>query len=321
LRALPSYEILKEGSRAVKDWLDCTIGNVNAFLASCMLTQDGDCNFFAMEKLEQKKLIDNVFSLNAVQKLELLLKEACRAHSLVSENLHAYLAGRKERKGSGSGSKEVLEAQLEELEGKLLGLEGDIAAVHTKWNHLSPKTFLKEKRDYEVELALVPDDGEERVRYEIEWLKSERAVLMSKVSPGALQVRKPEGPVLAEEGLQKQIQQWSAECREVEGVEGEGDVSLKSIAACRLVLDEKRIWLEGWKRTKGVPFPASSQEDLAAEEEELRVLGQGKSSGSTKDLPRHQGRLENLLDAKEYRKNIIELEEHEQGYTKIEGAW
>ena len=321
LRALPSYEILKEGSRAVKDWLDCTIGNVNAFLASCMLTQDGDCNFFAMEKLEQKKLIDNVFSLNAVQKLELLLKEACRAHSLVSENLHAYLAGRKERKGSGSGSKEVLEAQLEELEGKLLGLEGDIAAVHTKWNHLSPKTFLKEKRDYEVELALVPDDGEERVRYEIEWLKSERAVLMSKVSPGALQVRKPEGPVLAEEGLQKQIQQWSAECREVEGVEGEGDVSLKSIAACRLVLDEKRIWLEGWKRTKGFPFPASSQEDLAAEEEELRVLGQGKSSGSTKDLPRLQGRLENLLDAKEYRKNIIELEEHEQGYPKIEGAW
>jgi len=321
LRALPSYEILKEGSRAVKDWLDCTIGNVNAFLASCMLTQDGDCNFFAMEKLEQKKLIDNVFSLNAVQKLELLLKEACRAHSLVSENLHAYLAGRKERKGSGSGSKEVLEGQLEELEGKLLGLEEDIADVHVKWNHWSPKTFLKEKREYEVELALVPDDGQERVTYDLDRLKGERAVLMSKVWPGAQQLRKPEGTVMAEEGLLKQIQQWSAEMcgTEFKSLEGAEDVSLKSIADCRLVLDEKRIWLEGWKRMKGFPF--TSGEDMEVLEAELRGLGQAKGSGSAKDLPTLQGRLENLLDVADYRKKIVELERHEQEYPKVESAW
>ena len=321
LREIPSYEIVKEGAKAVREWLEATIGTEEAFLASCMLTQDGDCNFFAMEKLEQKKLIDNVFSLNAVQKLELLLKEACRAHGLISETLHAYLAGRKERKGSALGSKEVLEGQLEELSGRLLSLEGEIAAVHTKWNHFSPKTFLKEKREYEVELALVPDDGEERVRYEIEWLKSERAVLMSKVNPGAQQVRKPDWPVMTEEGLLKQIQQWSAEVKEFESLEGEGDLELKSIAACRLVLDEKRIWQEGWKRMKGFPFVKGSEGRLDALDEELRGLGSVRSSGSAKDLPKLQGRLENLLDSREYREKIRVLEGHEQEYPKVEGAW
>ena len=140
LRSLPSYEILKEGSMAVKSWLASHIGSKNTFLSSCMLTQDGDCNFFALEKSEQKKLIDNIFSLNAVQKLEGLLKEAYKAHGIVSGLLSSYLAGVKEQKSVGMSQEELIEV-VSELEGRLMELEGEITMVHGGWSSLSPRTF------------------------------------------------------------------------------------------------------------------------------------------------------------------------------------
>jgi DNA repair exonuclease SbcCD ATPase subunit/DNA repair exonuclease SbcCD nuclease subunit len=322
LRSLPDYEIVKEGARAVKEWLDGSIGSEDTFLASCMLTQDGDANFFAMEKSQQKKLIDNVFSLNAIQKLELLLKDACRAHGSVSKILQAYLVGRKESKKSGSGSKDILQEQLEELEGNLLGLEGDITKAHKGWSHLSPRTFLKDKAEYEKELAQHPDDGEERVVYDIEYLKGLRAVLMSKVVPSATKVAKPSGPIVAEEGLHKQIQQWSAECdaTQFEGLEGSGEESLKTVEACRSVLDSKRVWQEGWNRTKGFPF--RSEGDLASVEKEIEEFqGAKMSADSPKDLPKLRGQLESLLEQNEYRAKISILEKHEQDYPATEAAW
>ena len=326
LRSLPDYEIVKEGAKAVKDWLDSTIGDENTFLASCMLTQDGDCNFFAMEKSEQKKLIDNVFSLNSVQKLELLLKEACRAHGSVSENLQAYLAGRKERKAVEGQTKEALESQLEEMEGSLLELEGDIGEAHKKWSHFSPRTFLKDKAEYEAELASYPDDGLERVVYDIDRLKAERAVLLSKVNPKAVVAKKPEGPPLAEEGLQKQIEAWSADlyATEFDGLEGPGNELLTTIASCKSILDEKRIWQEGWRRTKGYPFEytGDAKGDLVKAEADWALLQTDKTTQkTTKDLPDLQGRLETMLDLSDYREKIAVLEKHEQEYPKVESAW
>jgi len=323
LRSLPGYEIiLQKTAKEINKWLEGNIGDKNTFLASCMLTQDGDANFFTMEKGQQKKLIDNVFSLNAVQKLELLLKDACRAHGSVSKILQAYLVGRKEAKRGGTGTKEILQEQLEGLEGELLSLEGGIAEAHQTWSHLSPRTFLKDKAVYELELAQNPDDGEERVVYDIEYLKGLRAVLMSKVVPGATKAVKPSGPVLAEEGLHRQIQLWSAECdaTEFEGLEGPGDQTLKTVEACRSVLDSKRVWQEGWNRAKGFPFRLEG--DLASVEKEIEEFqGAKMSADSLKDLPMLRGQLDPLLDVANYKAKITDLERHEQDYPATEVAW
>jgi DNA repair exonuclease SbcCD ATPase subunit/DNA repair exonuclease SbcCD nuclease subunit len=326
LRSLPDYEIiLQKTTKEIGKWLEGTIGDKNTFLASCMLTQDGDANFFAMEKSVQKKLIDNVFSLNSIQKLELLLKDAYRAHGSISKILNAYLVGKKDIKKSGTGSKEALQEQLEGLEGSLLELEGNLTSVHRAWSHLSPQTFQKDKAAYQAELALAPDDGEERVAYDMDYLKGIRAVLMSKVNPGATKALKPTGPVIVEEGLPKQIEKWSAElyATEFEGLEGPGDESLKTVAACRSVLDEKRIWQEGWNRMKGYPF---AQEDakgllLAAEEEAKTFRGTRVAPWSFRDLPLFRGQLESLLETSDYKKAIADLETHEQEYPKVERAW
>jgi len=331
--ALPSFEIVFQGAKAVKDWIENTIGEEKTFLASCMLTQDGDCNFFTMEKGEQKKLIDNVFSLNAVQKLELLLKEACKAHGTVSENLQAYLAGRKERKGVVEASKDVLEQKLEEIEGQLMELEGNIQSAHKKWSHLSPRTFLKDKADYEAELAGI--HVEEGDVPDLERLKSERAVLTSKVNPKAKPSSKPDWPVMREEGLEQSIQQWSAEVYspQFEGLdnEEERDPSLKSIAACRSALDEKRIWQEGWKRTKGFPFAykEGSEKDLEKAEQELKAFeGNGSKGGRpfTQDYSKDKvamlkKTLAPMKPAADSLQRISVLEKHAQEYPKIESAW
>jgi DNA repair exonuclease SbcCD nuclease subunit len=331
--ALPTFEIVFQGAKAVKDWIDNTIGEEKTFLASCMLTQDGDCNFFTMEKGEQKKLIDNVFSLNAVQRLELLLKEACKAHSTVSENLQAYLAGRKERKGVVELSKDVLEEKLEEIEGQLMELEGEIQSAHKKWSHLSPRTFLKDKAEYEAELAGI--EVEEGDVPDLERLKSERAVLTSKVNPKAKPSSKPDWPVMREEGLEQSIQQWSAEVYspQFEGLdnEEERDTSLKSIAACRSALDEKRIWQEGWKRTKGFPFAykEGNEKILEKAEQELKTFeGNGSKGGRpfTQDYSKDKvamlkKTLASMKPSVEYQQRISVLENHAQEYPKIESAW
>jgi DNA repair exonuclease SbcCD ATPase subunit len=254
--------------------------------------------------------------------LELLLKDACRAHGSISKILQAYLVGRKESKKSGTGTKAVLEEQLEELEGELLGLEGRLAEAHKGWSHLSPRTFLKERGAYELELTQNPDDGEERVVYDIEYLKGLRAVLMTKVVPTTLVAVKPLGPAVPEEGLLKQINQWSAEMEltEFEGLEGPGEETLKTVEACRAVLDSKRMWQEGWNRIKGFPFGLGG--DLVSVERDLREFQGAKSStDSLKDLPKLRGQLESLLETVEYKAKITDLEKHEQDYPATEAAW
>ena len=327
LTALPSYEIVKQGAKAVKDWLDITIGSEDTFLASCMLTQDGDCNFFTMDKADQKKLIDNVFSLNAVQRLEMLLKEACKAHGTASENLQAYLAGRKERKAASNESKEVLEEQLEGIEGQLMELEGTIQTNHTKWSHLSPRTFSKDKAEYEAELSELHVEEGETITESLDKLKGERAVLTSKVNPAATYAVKPDWPMMTEDGLQKQIQIWTAELEGggFKGLEGKPDLTLKSIAACRSFQDEKRIWLEGWKRIRGWPFPFEGdiKGELAKAEEAVKGFTGVTMTyyGTQKDLPNLRGHLEPMRDTKDFQERIAVLEKHEQEYPKIEGAW
>jgi hypothetical protein len=103
LRLVPSGEVVKEGVKAVKEWIATSIGDKRAFLSSCMLTQDGDCNFFSSPKVEQKRLIDNIFSLNGVQRLEGLLKEANRCYKGAKGLLEAYLAGYMMKKAKAKG--------------------------------------------------------------------------------------------------------------------------------------------------------------------------------------------------------------------------
>ena len=325
LRSLPSYEIVKEGSLAVKAWLASHIGSKTTFLSSCMLTQDGDCNFFAMETADQKKLIDNVFSLNAVQKLEGLLKESAKVHGSVSTLLSSYRAGVKETK-KGEQSVQELTGIVEGLEGRLLELEGEIAMLHGAWNSLSPRTFERDLEEYEAEL----EGMSEGKKGDLEALKATRAVLKTRVREGAVQVRRPEGIVLNETELRRLPELW----REYRALSPDGriDPELDAMECWRL-LKEKEVWTHIWSGFEGGGGEgiAELRSGVQAAENELnrlmyehpegiphKTMGIG---GLKKALEKIEESIEGLKAAETFERRIGLLEGVERDYPRLEGEW
>jgi DNA repair exonuclease SbcCD ATPase subunit len=325
LRSLPSYEIVKEGSLAVKSWLASHIGSKTTFLSSCMLTQDGDCNFFAMETADQKKLIDNVFSLNAVQKLEGLLKEAAKVHGSVSTLLSSYLAGVKETK-RGEQSVQELTGVVEQLEGRLMELEGETAMLHAAWDSLSPRTFERDLGEYEAELAGMRE-GEEG---DLDALKATRAVLKTKVREGAVQMRRPEGILLNETELRRLPELWK-EYREL-SPDGRVDPELDAMECWRL-LKEKEVWTRIWEEFeegdgKGIAGLRSGVQEAENELNRLmyerpegiphKTMGAGALKTALKKI---EDSLEGLKTAETFERRIELLEGVERDYPRLEAEW
>lgn len=325
LRSLPSYEIVKQGSLAVKGWLASHIGSKNTFLSSCMLTQDGDCNFFALEKGEQKKLIDNVFSLNAVQKLEGLLKEAYKAHGSVSGLLSSYLAGIKEHK-KGDKSQEELIGIVSGLEGRLMELEGEIAMVHEGWSSFSPRTFERGLEEYEAELA----DLVGGVVGDLVGLKKEQAVLESK---GTSRVEKVDRPL----GKERDVAQLPALKAERAALKEGGTVQASlTLESCRRVLADWKSWELGWKGlgfTGMVEVPDLTELRSKAAEAERgldtllleRVEGAPHRVSTVAQLSialtKIEDQLSNCKTASTFERRIELLQKVEREYPLLEAEW
>jgi len=330
LRALPSYEILKQGSLAVKGWLASHVGSKTTFLSSCMLTQDGDCNFFGLEKSEQKKLIDNVFSLNAVQKLEGLLKEACKAHGLVSGLLSSYLAGVKEHK-KGDKSQEELTGIVTGLEGRLMELDGEIAMMHEGWSSFSPRLFERGLAEYEVELQGLGQG----LAGDLNLLKKEQAVLESKGRSRAVveKVERPSGALLSE----KDVERLPALKEERSRLRDEGVVQASlTLDMCRRILNEWKSWEQGWKGlgfTGVVEVPDLTELRGAAVEAERvldtllleRVEGAPHRVSSVGQLrmalTKIEDQLSNCKSASTFERRIELLQKVEREYPLLEAEW
>jgi DNA repair exonuclease SbcCD ATPase subunit len=329
LRSLPSYEIVKQGSLAVKGWLASHIGSKTTFLSSCMLTQDGDCNFFGLEKSEQKKLIDNVFSLNAVQKLEGLLKEACKAHGLVSGLLSSYLAGVKEQK-RGDKSQEELIGVVSGLEGRLMELEGEIAMMHEGWSAFSPRTFERGLDVYEAELAGLVGG----VAGDVELLKKEQAVLESKGGTRVEKVARPSGLSVSE----KAVERVPVLKAEREGLQCEGGTVQASwtIESCRRILTEWKSWEQGWKGlgftgTVEVPDLTELRRGAVAAERALDTLLLERVEGAPHKvstvgqlrvaLTKIEDQLDSCKSAETFERRIELLEKVKREYPLLETEW
>jgi len=329
LRSLPSYEIVKQGSLAVKGWLAVHVGSKSAFLSSCMLTQDGDCNFFGLEKSEQKKLIDNIFSLNAVQKLEGLLKEACKAHGSVSALLSSYLAGVKEQK-KGDATKEQLIEVVTGLEGRLMELEGMAAMVHGDWSSLSPRTFERGLDEYEADLRGLMGG----VAGDLVALKREQAVLESKVGVKEVtKVERPPGEFVDEKALMRLSDLRNERNRLLTGGTAQSDLS---ISKCRSILEEWKNWELGWKGlgfTGAVEIPDLT--DLRAKahaaERHLdkllleRVEGAPHRVSTVGQLrmafAKIEDQLSNCKTAATFERRIELLQKVEREYPLLEAEW
>ena len=80
------------GKVAVDKWIESNIGSIQSFLLSCMVSQNADCDFFAMSPTDQKELLDNALCIDAHTRYIELIKESRLAHQVVSDLVASSLA-------------------------------------------------------------------------------------------------------------------------------------------------------------------------------------------------------------------------------------
>ena len=65
------------------EWIHTHIGTMNAFLTSCMVSQNSDMDFFEQSSSDQKQMLDNALHINSSSLFLELLKESKNAHETV----------------------------------------------------------------------------------------------------------------------------------------------------------------------------------------------------------------------------------------------
>ena len=315
--------IVKQEKTAVKQWVLEHIGTKESFLSSCMLTQNGDCNFFQSDPTSQKKLIDSVFSLSAIQSLERLLKDGVRCHNGVADLYEAYLAGvqKKAEKAKVNANREALEEQVEEGQGLLMDLEVQIQEAHRGWSALAPKVFaLKRLEEYKAEYDGMADGV---LCENVPTILNERGRLDALITEKRIEgiVKKPTGPEMSFQGLGEHLENIEEELKLLNKPVGPVSPNL-TIQGCHEIIQEYRIWKKG----KVIPNPVEPLEILAKIAEQTRVyhamiLEQRMSGvpceeeGTRKEIERLKG----LLTKVEEQQALVQiLTRHEQEYPLLE---
>ena len=288
----PSGLVVCQNKVAVDNWLESHMGTLATFLSSCMLTQDGDCNFFSLEKAAQKRLIDDVFSLKAVQTLQGLLEEGKKAYKGILKDIDLWLAA-KHVEGSTEDAVS-LQRELTALDAHLLELRASIQEAHKGWSAYPSRDFSeRDLASYQSEL----EGLEESIDGVVADLQTERQVLREQINrlQGTLNGKtvksskavKPKG-TLAE--VQSRLERFQREQKallrswEHRTDEEDADHILDTITQqeYEALVAERKGWAEGWRRrgvtegtvaaVVGVSVTQLTEDLGLAEAEQIRIL-------------------------------------------------
>lgn len=244
LRRADTGALEHQGINAVREWVKTHIGSVDMFLTSCMLTQDGDSNFFEKGADKQKEILDRVFSLHVVDELKTLLDVTYRAHGSCLTAVQAYLGGQGLEGGGGTLEElALLEKDLERIRSRRVALDAEAIVVAGQWADHSPKTFTSRSLElYREEWEGLPPEGEELLGAP-SGDPSERARLqlrLEQLGPEQSEppvCRKPNGSKQEAVLLLKQLRTEEA------GLQGyTGSSTTRTLDECRTLLREAALW-------------------------------------------------------------------------------
>lgn len=122
-----TFKNIHSGKTAVDNWVECNIGTLNAFLLSCMVTQNSDMDFFNLKTTDQKDLLDNALSINDSTEFHGVLKEAKTGYNSIIESAKAVLASQKQY-----ADLETLAASCTKNSDRLLHLKESIFQLQAK---------------------------------------------------------------------------------------------------------------------------------------------------------------------------------------------
>ena len=86
------YQLIHSGSTMVKSWVNENIGEFDAFLTSCMISQNGDKDFFNNSSVQQRDLLDNALHIESTNDFLALIKESKLAHNAILETSKTILS-------------------------------------------------------------------------------------------------------------------------------------------------------------------------------------------------------------------------------------
>ena len=294
VREVESGLVVCQKKVAVDNWLASHIGTLNTFLSSCMLTQDGDCNFFSLEKVAQKRLIDDVFSLKAVQSLQLMLEEGKRAYKGVLKDIGLWLAA---KQGSGEEVGIDLKEELEQVTNRLAEVREEGLRVKESWSAYASKVFTERPEEsYREELEglgsgiVGGDKGRlEALITERTFLKKHIADLKKGLQGRMVKAGKAVKPKVLYADVMSRLERFQKEEKALQRswinrIEDEEVINcvIMSQAEYEAIVAEKRGWLEGWRRrgitsgtvaTGGGDLEQISRDLADAESRQMRILG------------------------------------------------
>lgn len=85
------FELFHSGKKATNEWVVKNLGDVNAFLTSCMITQSFDEDFFNKKASEQKNYLDDQLHLGSSAAFQNVLKVGSLAYDDISKKLASIL--------------------------------------------------------------------------------------------------------------------------------------------------------------------------------------------------------------------------------------
>ena len=109
-------ESVRSGVTAVKSWMDEKVGTLEKFLMGCMVTQNGDKDFFELSPKDQLDCLSNALGLNATTLLVEAIKEAKLAHASALDALTGAIAGLRRSLMDMGGDPSANEERVRELE-------------------------------------------------------------------------------------------------------------------------------------------------------------------------------------------------------------
>lgn len=131
--------ILHQQKPAVHAWLEEHIGTIDVYLMSAMLSQNGDKDFFSLEKSAQRVQLDKILSLTHINSLQGLLKDSSKYYKSSIDVIESYYEGILSKKVVDP----LLFSELEQAKSELHSVEKQRSELQSQWNCISEQRLLQ----------------------------------------------------------------------------------------------------------------------------------------------------------------------------------
>jgi DNA repair exonuclease SbcCD ATPase subunit/DNA repair exonuclease SbcCD nuclease subunit len=128
--------ILHQQKGAVHPWIETHIGTLDAYLMTAMLSQNTDRDFFTLDKVKQRTLLDRIMSLDHINSLKSFLKDTDKYYKYCSELIETYYDG------AIGGRDPHLDKQLTDCLASVTTSQNISSVLHSQWNHVSERDLV-----------------------------------------------------------------------------------------------------------------------------------------------------------------------------------